>query len=601
MPNIISEHLKQEVNDNLQLLLRDLLKVIKVLTLYPPDNPLPAKMRDSVGAKILEMVALFDGLEFIIRADELVFQNDVVYHDKSKEEMLAGLFYQAGVIQLEFRPGLTRQEFNAFLDIVKTYINDRSPERDLVSLLWQAQLEAIRFRSVEDLALSAYSSEMTIQELRSAEQSRQDFNAEVIYANINLDDKDEPETVSASTAEAAREMGLSLEPSADQPNALRFLLERASEIPLEDSAELQALLQGDRAFDYCRAVVRILMETLQIWDDQQTLVETIGICEKVLDEMLNAGAFAAAADFIHWLRTMQEERRETKPAFAARLAEFFQHAGDFRRMERLTEIINQQQMVDTGALEMYLEALGWESFAHIIGMLGKLVSKSARLMVCEYLARHGKNNLAIIGGALRDKHWYVARNAVMILGRIGGDRALGYLSGTVTHPDKRVRAETIRALTAIRTEAAVEMLCRFLNDPDSELRLASLKHLEKTGGRTAFENLRRIVESPEFGTFALEEQEWFLVALSRLGGEEVAVFLGRIAGAFHLLPGAAAIRYQLAALTALVHNRSDEAERLIRQFARSRRRWLREAAAAALEQRQRLGYGGGDDGDHAAT
>ena len=53
-------------------------------------------------------------------------------------------------------------------------------------------------------------------------------------------------------------------------------------------------------------------------------------------------------------------------------------------------------------------------------MLGKLVSKAARLMVCDYLARHGRANSTIIGGAVRDKRWYVARNAVMILGRIGG-------------------------------------------------------------------------------------------------------------------------------------------------------------------------------------
>ncbi|NMC42513.1 MAG: hypothetical protein GYA46_01220, partial [candidate division Zixibacteria bacterium] len=411
MSNIIGEHLKQEVLGNLNLLLRDLLKVIKVLTLYPPDNPLPAKMRDSVGARMLDLVTEFDGLQFVIHADELVYQNDVVYSDKSKEEALAGLFYLAGIIQLDFRPGLTREEFNLFLDIIKTYINDRSPERDLVSLLWQAQLEAIRFRSVEDVALSAYSSEMTIQELRSADQSRQEFDAEIIYTNISFDDKDEPESLPATATEAAREMGFSLTSSAAGPDPFQFLPGRPGELPGEESAEIQALLQEDRCFDYCRAVVRILTDTLQAWDDQQTMVETVGICEKVLDELLNAGAFAAAADFIHSLRAMQAERRESKPVFADRLKEFFQHAGDFRRIERLTEIINQQQLVDTGALEMYLEALGWESFAHIIGMLGKLVSKSARLMVCDYLARHGRNNLSIVGGALRDKRWYVVRNA----------------------------------------------------------------------------------------------------------------------------------------------------------------------------------------------
>jgi len=600
MANIISEHLRQEVVTDVNLLLRDLLKVIKVLTLYPADNPLPAKMRDSVGARMIELVNRYDGLPFAIHADELVYQNETVFHDKSKEEALAALLYQAGIIMLEFRPRLTREGFDAFLDLIKNYINDHSPERDLVSLLWQAQLDGIRFRTVEDVALTAYSAEMTVQELRSGDQSRRDFSADIIYNSINLDDQPEPEPVAPSDVDAAREMGLSLEPAAGQPDPFQFLLGRQGEIPDDEQAHIQKLLQEDRYFDYCRAVTRILLETLQTWDDQQPLVETVAICEKVLDELLNAGAFAAAADFIHSLRAIQEERRTSKPAFADRLTEFFQHAGDFRRIEYLTEIINRQETVDTGALELYLEALGRESMAHIIGMLGKLVSKSARLMVCDYLARHGKNNLHIIGNALRDKRWYVARNAVMILGRIGGNEALRFLSGTVTHPDQRVRAETIRALTAIGTDDAVDILCRFLDDPDSELRLACLKHLEKIGGRKPFESLRSIVESPDFRQFSPEEQEWFMVALSRLGGEEVVAFLGTIAGAFQLFPGAAMIRFQLAAMTALVHNRSEEAEQRILELSRSRRRWLREAAVAALDQRRRLLYGGGDDGDDSA-
>ncbi|MDD4051377.1 MAG: HEAT repeat domain-containing protein [candidate division Zixibacteria bacterium] len=598
MANIISEHLKQEVVTDVNLLLRDLLKVIKVLTLYPADNPLPAKMRDSVGARMIELVNRFDGLQFAVNADELVYQNETVFSDKSKEEALASLLYQSGIIMLEFRPRLTREEFDTFLDLVKTYINDRSPERDLVSLLWQAQLDGIKFRTVEDVALSAYSADMIVQELRSDDQSRRDFSADIIYNTISLDDQ--PEPLAPSTIDAAQEMGLSLEPDAGRPDPFQLFLGRQGEIPDDEQAHIQKLLQEDRYFDYCRAVTRILLETLQTWDDQQPLVETVAICEKVLDELLNAGAFAAAADFIHSLRAIQEERRSSKPAFADRLTEFFQHAGDFRRIEYLTEIINRQETVDTGALELYLEALGWESLAHIIGMLGKLVSKSARLMVCDYLARHGKENRHIIGSSLRDKRWYVARNAVMILGRIGGNEALRFLSGTVTHPDQRVRAETIRALTAIGTDDAVDILCRFLDDSDSELRLACLKHLEKIGGRKPFESLRSIVQSPDFRKFSLEEQEWFLVALSRLGGEEVVAFLATIAGSFQLFPGAAMTRFQLAALTALVHNRSEEAEQRILQLSRSRRRWLREAAAAALDQRRRLIHGGGDDGDDSA-
>ena len=95
----------------------------------------------------------------------------------------------------------------------------------------------------------------------------------------------------------------------------------------------------------------------------------------------------------------------------------------------------------------------------------------------------------------------------------------------------------------------------------------------------------------------MEEQEWFLIAFSRLGDEEVVDYLTSIIGTFRFFAPAYSIRYRLAALTALVHNRSEDAEKAILKFTCSRRRWLREAASAALEQRRKLIYGGGLDDD----
>ena len=96
MSDIISEHLSQEFASNIKLLLRDLLKLIKVLAMYPPDNPLPAKMRRSLSSRFAEVVNEFNGLSFVIQPDKIYYSKEEVFVDQGKEERLAGLFFDAG-------------------------------------------------------------------------------------------------------------------------------------------------------------------------------------------------------------------------------------------------------------------------------------------------------------------------------------------------------------------------------------------------------------------------------------------------------------------------------------------------------------------------
>jgi hypothetical protein len=592
MTNIIREHLIHEATSDINLLLRDLLKVIKVLSLYPPDNPLPIKMRTSVGRRFIELVVRFDGLKFDIQPDKLIYRKEAVFKDSGKEEALASLFHDAGIIILEFMNGLPPEEFNSFLDRIKDYINDRSSDRDLVSLLWQEQFDHIAFKTVEDIAIGKYDSELVIDGLYSEYNSGGDKAGKAEYGDIFLDIREEQAREAAASPE-----DLLLEPRPDQDKGLELFTNGSYSLTSEENREIRRLLEENRYFNPYRSAARILVEILHLWDEKKPFFDTVGACEKMLDELLTAGAFTVAADFVHSIRGRQESLVSIKPVLAARLEGFLRRAGDKKRIEQLTDIVNLQETADTGALEIYLESLDWESLAHITDMLGKLVAKNARLMVCDYLARHSRERITVIGNGIQDKRWYIVRNSVMILGRIGGEHILTYLEQTVDHPDSRVRAETIRALAGIKSDAAVYLLCRFLEDGDSELRLSCLKYLEQAGGHRAFESLRSIINSEEFEKYSMEEQEWFLIALSRLGGEEVVDYLTSIIGTVRFFAPAHSIRYRLAALTALVHNRSDNAEKAILKFTCSRRRWLREAASAAMEQRRKLIYGGGLDDD----
>ena len=117
---------------DITFILKDLLKVIKVVTLYPDDNPLPTSLRRSFSEKLESIVEDYGDMSFSVDAETLTFEKEIVYESKSKEDNLAGLFYDAGITLVSFRDGLFVDEIYQFLDVIKKYLNSNPKNADMV-------------------------------------------------------------------------------------------------------------------------------------------------------------------------------------------------------------------------------------------------------------------------------------------------------------------------------------------------------------------------------------------------------------------------------------------------------------------------------------
>lgn len=598
---VFAEQLKKELLADIRSILRDLWKILKALSIYPPESPTPRKMREAFGARFVELISQYGEIRIAVKPKELLYENENVYQDNGQEDTLASLLCSAGLVDLNFSDSLKIWEADRFIDAVKAYLAAPPDDRDLISLLWQEQFESISFQTVDDLELDNFNAGRIIEEYLPHVTDTAADVSESLFRTITLDD---PNEESKDEGDVWKELSGEDDPSAKGMSRISFGrddLFRDSYLPAEDEqVEISRILADDRNFDHNRYVTRLMLEIQQLCDNPKLQAESVAICEKTLDQLLSAGAFAPAAEFVQALRARYDEIRSKSPAYAERLNELLRAAGDSRRIQHLTDILNQKEAWDVGTITIYLESLGWESLTHVTAMLGKLVTKRARLLVCEFLVSHCRSRLPIIGNCVTDKRWYVVRNAAMILGQIGGDQVLPYLSSASTHPDNRVRRETLKALVEIGTEKAVAVLIRFLDDPESRLRSTCLYHLGKIGGRRGFELLQSKITSKEFTEIPLEDQEQFLAAFSRLGGAEVVPYLCSLVESFTLIPTAQRRQRKLAALRALAHNRSTEAESKLRQLAKSGAGWLRATAAAALEHRGASLQKGDDGGEFSS-
>jgi len=105
--------------------------------------------------------------------------------------------------------------------------------------------------------------------------------------------------------------------------------------------------------------------------------------------------------------------------------------------------------------------------------LAESTDRLARRNHCETLVEMGEPGRRIIEEMAQDENRFLVRNAVAILGEVGGDRAVELVTSALANPDARVRREALRSLAKLGDEQAGPLVVGMLEDSDSEVRLAA--------------------------------------------------------------------------------------------------------------------------------
>ena len=131
--------------------LTELLKVIKVVSVYPENNPLPTKLRESFSERFAVLIQDRGTLTFSIGRNKIHYQGEVVYEDSSDDEALAEIFYKAGITEIIFSPSFQYDECNQFFKIMKAFVNREPGGEDLVALFWQEEIPGLTYSTIEDV------------------------------------------------------------------------------------------------------------------------------------------------------------------------------------------------------------------------------------------------------------------------------------------------------------------------------------------------------------------------------------------------------------------------------------------------------------------
>ena len=97
----------------------------------------------------------------------------------------------------------------------------------------------------------------------------------------------------------------------------------------------------------------------------------------------------------------------------------------------------------------------------------------ARRVYVETLIAIGRPCMPVLEGMMEDPRWFVVRSGVAVLGEVGGDEAVGVLTGALARSEPKVRRDALLALAKVGGPDAGQLAYGMLDDPDQTVRVAA--------------------------------------------------------------------------------------------------------------------------------
>ncbi|HVP36505.1 MAG TPA: HEAT repeat domain-containing protein [Terriglobales bacterium] len=480
-----------------------LVKAIKINCIYPPDNPIPREFRNNLFKKLTEFLEENEELKLGVDQSGLLFQDKLILKEEKKDEGVAFALYRDGIRELSFHKEIEQEELFSFLEAITSCLKSSLPEDDLVTLFWEKDLPHIKFSAVDefltedinDLPLPAGSKDLK----------------QLYYSEIDLKES----------------RGIEMELPA-RIQVERFLRD-LDLVPQQELNELKFLLEKDKSFEPLKELFLILKEVLSGDKEFSDFADTILLLEKLLDSLVSQQDFCLASEVLVLLKNLEETESEGgQTRRAERIREALNRAGDKERIKILTQILNQNPKLDLFSARKYLSLLSRNTIPHLVDMLGELENFAARSMVCTVLENWGEKSIELLSKGVYDRRWYVVRNIVGVLGRIGSPQAIPFLKKTIGHEDLRVRKQTLEALSRIKGEEVTSILLGILEDSEEKLRVRAARFLSERSSQGAFEFISNLVSRKDFRDKSQEEKKILLESLARIGKDKAVELLKKL-------------------------------------------------------------------------
>jgi HEAT repeat protein len=495
---------------------RSLARSLKVCRLYKTDNSIVVKSRDGVLDGLARLVVDYGGLAFRFTPTEIYFAEEPVVRPKLQatsdesmasigEERLPFLFFRDGIRAIRIPLGTPRTELEVFFESLRMVGVGQASHDDMVTLLWQANLNHIEIESAP-LEQTIYLSSMSASGQGggggggtmyawspAGAEIRADLGQESRSQGMHRDIFDDWEL--ADTHVEVPETYRQFLPSMDF-SRVHFRAAWEEESIRNWTDEAPGVLRQVVALDPREETRRDLSHAVVTW-----------LASALQNASIDEAQCAAGL-----LRELDPEKSWTVDEITAAFAPI-DHAN-------LAEYLDEASQEEQARFSALAVALGKPAVGLLCAVLGDSSRVRTRAAVCTALCYLCADDPSLLESCLVDPREHVVLNAVFVLGQIGGPEVLGLLAIAAQHRDPRVRRQVIQSLGSVPPTERVPLLLSQIDTDDAGLLAAVLQILSRDRNPRVARALLDRIASPNFETRSEDVQRALFNALSEVADDE---------------------------------------------------------------------------------
>ena len=554
------------------ILARDLtsafIKAIKAFRFYPPDNPTLKGFRDQLLKKFQFFLNKYQTFVLQVGEYDLSFKSRILYENKDVKTSLAFSLYKDGLREIRFMKGIEEWEVQGVIDILKHSETINTLEDDIVTLMWEKD-----FMHISYLATDEFLEETPVIIPDNVDQFRRNLVFKPLAHHVEVE-----------LAEEGSEEGIDLDEVLSKviEEPLSFVSDRSVYFLSADEVEgLRKEVESEVDPVFIFNITDTLFEILALEKETEPFQDAVKILIKVLDAFLTLGEFTKASELLKRvyiiLKTYDLEDWQVEG-----IGKIIVEAGEEVRIERIGKVLEREEVL-LEHVSAYLSLLQKNAIKPLIKLLGELKNSKVRRVFCDALSEIGKNHIELFTPFIEDRRWYLVRNIVYILGRIGKEQAFPYVQKAFNHEENRVRREAVQALGLIGGPKAIGLLVRALTDNDVRIRCMAAINLGKVGKKTGLIPLLEVVQTKDFYKREPVEIKAFFNAIGMVGSNEAVPVLQQLLERKSWFGRGKSDEIHIGAANTLAVIGTPEARAILEEGKNSKDESIREACTQALK------------------
>ena len=476
-------------------------KALRAYQLYDENNPVYKRFVSALAEAFRELWDELDRLHVQVTEDTLRLEGEEVYRTESRSDSLAFLLFKDGIRDVTFLPGIEADELTRLLSVLQRARNLRPEGDDILTILWEEDLQFFRYHHIDVLAEGVVLPEPgpgnTQQEMQ-----------EVL----------ETEELQPAAGQASPEQDRTIQREDFNPTLYSLDRREMERLRAEIDREMERDLRGD--------VLNALFDRLEEPGDRERQSEILGILHQLLPNFLSRGALDAARDVLTELRTLESREGVFDEARRAELTELVDDLSSPETMDELVRALEDGTLRPSAQeLGGFLTHLRGGALAPLLAAAETTEVKELQPILRDAVRGIAQRNREAVLRLLDDRDPVVVAGAARLVGSMGLTAAAPALADLVFDDDPRVRLAAVEAARDLRASTAAGALIDALYDEDRGVRMAAARALGHLRYTPAAEHFAGIVGNKEIRDADLGEKIAFFESYGLLAGEEAVELL----------------------------------------------------------------------------